>query len=354
MNIFNTLNEDNIESISKSYSEEFSYTNNSITYYQNDLYDIILFKNSSCLVELSIKISNMDYANCFNKIKNIHKINQDVLVKMIIEKHDITDKNNREKSYLFFDPYTKEIINPSIICPNETITINENLLSYYDENSTNFGLVNYLLDQNINIFDPNDDFYTNLCLYLETPIKKDIPIKDRLIEFYPNITLCDQGCKYIGVNFTIKAAICECTYNDILNNEKANNAFMEDEISNINKFVIKSNIEVLKCYKYIFKYFTKSYGGFIVSGLFFLCFSFTNAFFYSGFSKIKIYIFDLLQNYISTISKSLSNNIMNPPRNIRQSQGDENGRKKGKTEIGKRGNSKSTKEKRQKLIKKEK
>ena len=112
---------------------------------------------------------------------------------------------------------------------------------------------------------------------------------------------------------------------------------MEDEISNIKKYVSKSNIEVLKCYKYIFKYFTKSYGGFIVSGLFFLCFSFTNAFFYSGFSKIKIYIFDLLQNYISTIFNSFSNNIMNPPRNIRQSQGDENGRKRGKTEIGKRG-----------------
>ena len=195
LNIFNTLNEDNIESISKSYSEEFSYTNNSITYYQNDLYDIILFKNSTCLVDLSIKISNIDYANCFNKIKNIHKINDDELVKMIIEKHDITYKNNRDKSYLFFDPYKNEIINPSIICPNDTITINENLLSYYDENSTNFDLVNYLLDQNINIFDPNDDFYTDLCLYLETPIKKDIPIKDRLMEFYPNITLCDQGSK---------------------------------------------------------------------------------------------------------------------------------------------------------------
>ena len=36
--------------------------------------------------------------------------------------------------------------------------------------------------------------------------------------FFPNITLCDQGCFIKGVNLTSLKASCECTLNNLLNN----------------------------------------------------------------------------------------------------------------------------------------
>ena len=52
-------------------------------------------------------------------------------------------------------------------------------------------LSNYeeLTKQDINIFDTNSDFYTDLCFHFKSPIDgKDIPLKERLKLFFPNIT----------------------------------------------------------------------------------------------------------------------------------------------------------------------
>ena len=127
-----------------------------------------------------------------------------------------------------------------------------------------------LINQNINIFDPEDDFYTDLCFYFISPIKKDISLKDRLEAFYPNITLCDSGCKNIGVNFTTKSAICECKYNDILNNDISNNDLLGDSTSEILEIVENSNIEVLKCLFKAFKHIKKNMGVIIFYHLLFL------------------------------------------------------------------------------------
>ena len=328
-NYGNILSKEGIETMTKGYKEEFIYANNTISEYQNDLYKIFLFKNSSCITELSLKVANIDFGNCYNKVKQAYNINDD-LIKAVILNFDTKFHNKPTTSYSFYDPNNGKKLDASNICMNDTIIINENLLSFLDENSTNYNNIKYLLDQNINIFDPNDDFYTNLCIYFETPIKKDIPVKDRLIEFYPNISLCDSGCKHVGINFTEKTAICECKFNDIINNNKANNEITEEYISSITKIVRNSNIEVLKCFKYAVKFFNKSYGGYIILVLFLLSIIFTTIFFILQFSKIKIYIFDLTQNYISLIFKT--NNRMinndNPPKFIRDKTRENNEKEK--------------------------
>ena len=42
------------------------------------------------------------------------------------------------------------------------IIFEENLLSFLNENGTNYNLMIYLTDQNINIFNLSDSFYTDL------------------------------------------------------------------------------------------------------------------------------------------------------------------------------------------------
>ena len=56
-------------------------------------------------------------------------------------------------------------------------------------------------------FIPNYEF--------ESPNDRDITLEDRLETFYPNVSLCDSGCKSTGVNLTSMKAICSCTFTDI-------------------------------------------------------------------------------------------------------------------------------------------
>ena len=145
-------------------------------------------------------------------------------------------------TFSLFGPKTGEKLDAINICKNDTIIISEDLLSFFNENDTNYNALINLLDLNINIFEPIDDFYTELCFYFISTIKKDIPLKDRLSEFYPNISLCDSDCKNLGINFTTKTALCDCQFNDIANNELGNNIIFEDTISEYTEIISKTNI----------------------------------------------------------------------------------------------------------------
>ena len=303
LNYLNLNNDEGIETMVKSYSEEFSYTNNQISQYLNKEFSVLLFKNSSCIGEFSIKISNFDFSECYNKVKLHYNIEDDLIIGII------ENIKNSSTSIYLFEPNSGKKLDIRNICMNDTVVLNHNLFSLLNESDPNYETLVDLINQGINIFDIESDFYSDLCFYFISPIKKDIPLKDRLQAFYPNITLCDSGCKTIGVNFTSKSAICECKYNDLLNNDLLNNEALSDSISTIKNMVDKSNIEVLKCLKYAFKYFKKNYGGYITIALCSLSIICTIIFYIYKYSQIQLYMYNLTQSYISILFTKTKNNI---------------------------------------------
>ena len=104
----------------------------------------------------------------------------------------------------------------------------ESLTSALDKNDTYYQTQTSLTSQGINIFDINDPFYTDLCYDFENPLKKDIPLNDRVKYLYPNISLCDEGCQYKGINLEDMTSTCDCKFNDIANN----NIIKDNEIMN--------------------------------------------------------------------------------------------------------------------------
>jgi hypothetical protein len=298
-----------LENLVKRYSEESNNQDNYISLYNNDNYNLLIFQNSSCVNDLDVKSSNFDFGECYTKIKDHYNIEKDLIIAFLenIQK----DKNNPSLSIEIFHPETGEKLEALSICKNDTIVINQNMYAFIDENDTNYDILIDLLNKDINIFDPNDDFYTDLCFYYLSPKKKDIPIKDRLLEFYPNITLCHSGCKNIGINKTSHEALCECKYNDILNIGNLNNDLMEDTLGNIKKIVDESNIEVLKCLKEGIEHFTENAGGFIVGGMAAVSIGSTVLFYLFNYSGIKIFIFNLTQNFCSTFMSGVQSlNLM--------------------------------------------
>ena len=125
----------------------------------------------------------------------------------------------------------------------------------------------FLTNQNIDIFNLSGEFYTDICFHFESPNGKDVPLKDRILTYYPNITLCDDDCTSKGVNLTTMESICECSLSGILNNDLiSGNAFLENTIGDLVDFISNSNLDILKCYKDVFKikYFVINIGGIII------------------------------------------------------------------------------------------
>ena len=201
----------NIELSASNYAKEFSYTNNHISQFNNELYSYILFKNSTCIDELTLNFTSIDFGSCYKNIQSYYNTTDELIISIM----NLKSKQNKPVTlYEVFEPKNGKKIDIESICPNHTILINENILNYLFNKFSK----NLLSEQKIDIFNLSGPFYTDICYHFESPVRKDIPLKDRITSFYPNISLCDNGCLYKGVNLETLKTECECKINDFIDN----------------------------------------------------------------------------------------------------------------------------------------
>ena len=321
-NLDDYLTADEINLLAKNYAKEYIYTNKHIAIYKYNLYSIAIYKNRECIDELSLTIPQIDFGSCNEKIKKKYDIKSDLII-LIIEKYF---NGTSLLLYSFYNPTTGEKINVLEECKNEDIIVKEDILSVLETTDLEIENILKLTHQNINIFNKSSGFYTDICFHYDSPNGKDITLKDRIKEFFPNITLCNEGCICNGINLTSMTAICKCTINDLINeNIITGNAFVSNIMNEITYVFYESNFMVLKCYKdiFVYKYFIKNTGGFIV--LFIIFFQIIFVFIYQKYSlnEINKYIFILLKVYFSYLNKNQIStnknriltyiNNMNPP-----------------------------------------
>ena len=323
-----------ISTLAQGYSDEFSYTNNHISKFKYNNYDFIFYKNPNCISELSLNMPKFNFTDCYNKVKDYYSIKENLIIATNIKYLE----SGYSTSHSFFNPNNGQKLDAETICKNISITQEEDILNKFKENNIDCDLLLYLIKQDINIFNLSDPFYTDICFPFDSPINKDITLKDRLLTFYPNITLCESGCENKALNLTDMTALCKCKFNDIINNELIkDNIFINSITNEIVEIITQSNIEVLKCYKYIFKYFQKSIGGFISLFLIFIHIILTFIYYRIDLSKIKNYIFNLTSQYLLYLSNNNTNNHSISERNRLQ-----NPTKKNKIKISKYNGRKSS------------
>ena len=299
-----------IDNLVKTYISEFSYTNNHASLYNSDNFNILLYKNPKILNDLSLKMSKVDFKDCYEKVKAEYVINED-LITTIVDKKNV---NNPTSFYSFYHPKTGQKLDAENICKDDTIVVKENLTSILDENDDNYDLQNSLATQGINIFDKNDPFYTDLCFDFENPTNKDIPLSDRIKTVFPNVTLCGEGCQNDGINLEDMTATCNCKFNDIANNAFIkDNAILDNVAGQILDIINSSNILVVKCGKYIFKYFQRSIGGIFTVSIIAINLILTYSFFFNQLPKITSYVSTITSRFISFFL-STNNNISAPPK----------------------------------------
>jgi len=188
-NQINNIN--NIKRAIEDHSIDFLLDN--ITYNGNDI--VIEEKNmkyhvlSSWNQNNNENISSIDLGNCENILKEKYNITPDIPLVIFKLDMDIEGYQAPIVEYEIYNPITKEQL---ILkhCKNEQIKVS--IPVSIDENE-------------IYKYNPNSEFYNDICSTYTTSYKTDITLKDRNKEFLnKNMTLCESDCFYSSYNKILK------------------------------------------------------------------------------------------------------------------------------------------------------
>ena len=315
------LNFNHINEIVKRFAEEFSYTYNHITQLIADNYRILLYRNISCLSNMNLNSSIIDFGECLNKINYYYNISSPIIA--VIDR--LGKYNNPSTAYGFFNPITGEKINTPF-CQETMIVIKKNISSIYNKEDYDF-----LVDQNIDIYNINDTFYSSPCFVFEKD-NKDIVLSDRIALFFPNITLCEEGCKYNGTNYKTLITKCNCTFNET-KYYLINTNLLEDEIlktyqdfifygySQFSMLAEEMKVLFLICYRNLFnfRFFIRNIGGLIILLLFIIqIINIVLLIKNSSLRKISNFIMILIDLYIDYRKDKLEGKNQNKKRKLKK------------------------------------
>ena len=304
-NLYDFLKEGGVEKIAKTYAEEFRYTEKHISLFKNDVYSIMLYKNAECITELELPMPEIDFGTCYSKVKAKNIIKTSLIVAIIDKKSN--KKSNPITSYSFYHPITGEKLESEQTCKENIIVVKENIKSLLNDSVQDMSSILFLTEQNIDVFNESSDFYTDICYHYESPCDKDVALRDRLLIYYPNITLCDTGCSNAGVNLTSMTAICECKFKEVNEDDDEDDKNLYKSAVNEVFYIFNQiNVAVMACYKDLFqyKYFISCTGGIIILVLILVQIIDIIVFYFISFFSIKKYIYNMTENYLLYLNKS--------------------------------------------------
>ena len=291
--------EGGLDTLVTNYFEEYYYTDRHVSEYNSSEYNILIYVQKKCLTELNLNFPVVDFGSCYDKVQEESNLNQSLIV-VLLKKLDI--KTGRtSSSYSLYDPRDATKLDAANICKDEEIVVEESVLEILEQSGINYESLVFLTDQNIDVFDSSGAFYTDICYDFDSPVDRDITLEDRLETFYPNVSLCDPGCQSKGVNLTTMKAICSCSFNDI------SNAGIVGDIEYLNQIfeiISSSNIQVLKCMKFMFKRFGSSVGGFLMLFCIIFVFFMGLIFYLKDLDIIKKYIITKTTAYIAYLNEA--------------------------------------------------
>ena len=310
----------------------------------SDFIALIMPSDMNPKEQLKNGISAIDLGNCTDVLKDYYNISKDenIYVLNIESKRDDIEKSEDNSFNLgknvqleAFDKYGKHL-NLSI-CEN-----NIQIMSYIgDIKELDIQSALSLGRKGIDVFNPNDDYFNDICKVIDNDDGKDLIIKDRRADIYQNATFCQKGCSYSGVNYELLTADCICdssllqdNYNNNNDTKKGvNNAEENINFKTLTKSIIANlfncNLEVFRCYNLVFnlKNLYDNIGFYCMSAMFIFQIIFLFIFLVKRLNPLKSFML-IFKNY----NPKLSNNY--PPKKNKKIIND-NPYKSNKNENGK-------------------
>ena len=309
------------ESLTIKYANEFSYTDKHVTQYidLNDIYRLTIYINPECILDLNLQIPEIDFKNCYDLVKDYYHMNssQKIIIAVIDRKIEGTNIRKIISHGMFYSTSGK-YLNPNELCKNEKITFVENVEDKLISSGIKLEVYKEMSNQGIDLFNLSSPFYNDVCFQYDSD--KDIALKDRILVYFPNISLCEEKCELRGINMTSFEAICECVYSETQNIDSIKqNALVKSQIGDIEEILNSINIYLLKCINLVAKAknTAKCYGGFIILVLIIIQIFFTIIYFLKSLGEINKYVFGIINNYINHIKPEENLTIITDKRNIK-------------------------------------
>ena len=247
--------------------------------------------------------THVDFSTCEKIIRNAYHIDEPRIITFL--QLEIMNKNDKslvnQVEYQAYDD-NKTLLNLSL-CSNEDIQV------YYliKQNST-FDLSSLSLfnELDIDLLNIKDKFFTDICFPFSDN-DNDIVLSDRIIDFYQNYSLCEDGYTYNEVNIQLMIISCNCSVKT--NISTAESTAKLEQLGDIEKSLA---FEIIKCYNLFFSWKDKmkNFGFWIYFIFVIIHIPLLFLLFYKGFNKIKEYIYNEMENngYISKIDDSSQTN----------------------------------------------
>ena len=235
----------NIDTYGKNYCLEYPHTNKHVNIIENkdNLYKVVIYKDEDCAKEFVEDLSTLDLAGCPTKLREEYHIPDDeplTTLKMSIPRKGLPD----QLSYAFFRSLTGERLDLKI-CEGEKIEVT---VSMNNTKGVNITLAQELAEQGIDVYNSSDPFFNDVCIPYTSEDGTDVTLDDRRKNYYQNVSFCEAGCNYTGVNLNSQEANCTCEVKTNFLDDILDNPLTGDFLEMIND----ANFEVLTCGKQVF------------------------------------------------------------------------------------------------------
>ena len=249
---YDKITEDVLQQYAEEYVHNYPIVNHYVTSYSSSLdlinkYLIVIYKLEKCPREKVEGYIPLGLEECIDKVKTKNTIIQNIVVQIF---YVIRKSAPPQINYYLYNPDNAEKLDLSA-CSGSKLAIKT---SVFNNGNVDEQLVKYFSNLKINIFDITDPFFTDICFNFSKD-GKDVPLDDRIELYYQNVSLCEDGCTYIGINFDTYEVECSCNVHNEGTNNNVNIAktFLDNPLSNeVFGIITNSNIEVLKCIKKAF------------------------------------------------------------------------------------------------------
>ena len=210
---------------------------------------------------LYINISSIDLRECEKILQKEHEIDEPlIIIKADIKRNDTV---STQIEYEVYNPIDGEKLN-LFYCKNTEV----NIYPPINLDKETYDLVKQLKEQGYDLFNSYDDFYNDICSSYNSYNDTDVILNDRKNDFYiPNITLCEENCKYKEFYIESKKAKCNCDIKTEVKSDSSKVKFCPNKLAeNFYKVESYANIKVFVCYKEVFNFnkLKKNYGSYFM------------------------------------------------------------------------------------------
>ena len=247
-------------------------------------------------------LTYVDLGECEDKLKEEYNLTNDT--KLYILGIDTPNLSRNSSINVFnFEIYLKNgtQINYLSACNESKIITSSNI---NDLNIIRYDKAKKFSDVGYDIYNRTDRFYVDNCASANDN-GNDITLKDREKYYYPNVSICNEGCDYYSIDFESQRFICECdvminisyTDSDSTNDESKDNE--KDDQTYGEYFLSLINYKIFKCYALFNKFENYYYNGGLYIGIGTLLIS-TSLIFVFCFKTVNIIKIDLFKNLPTT------------------------------------------------------